>query len=487
MSALTSIVACGSYVPDLRLERACIAQALQWLGPSGGAAVSGARAICNWDEDALTMAVEAARNCLGALRDPEPRVQSVTLASTSLPFADRSNATLVASALGLPESIRTSDRTGSLRSATTALADLALRDAGAAALLVATDARLARPASPQELQFGAGATALLTVRDAHAAGMEPLAVILAAESLAADFVDHYRMNAERFDYALEERWIRDEGIMKLVGESIARALQSAALQPEHVDHLVMSGSRTTVRRLAQATGLCNARLQDDFHAQCGDTGTAHPLLMLAAALEAAKPGERIVLVGFGQGADALVLVAADAAGRAARAPLAERLGPGKPEPYYTRYLAHCGLLEPYFGMRAERDNRTAHTVAWRKRRQTNAFVGGRCRDCGTVQFPKSRVCVNPLCRRTDTQEECPLAATIGRVKTFTEDWQAYSPRPPYVYGNVELESGGNLLMEFTDVDPGELRVGDEVRFVFRVKDIDRLRGFRRYFWKAKKV
>jgi uncharacterized OB-fold protein len=53
-----------------------------------------------------------------------------------------------------------------------------------------------------------------------------------------------------------------------------------------------------------------------------------------------------------------------------------------------------------------------------------------------------------------------------------------------VYGNVAFDEGGSLFMEFTDLEPGEIAVGDAVRFVFRVKDIDRPRHFRRYFWKA---
>lgn len=487
MSALTSIVSCGVYVPHLRLERARIAEALAWLGPAGSGAPAGSRAICTWDEDALTMAVEAGRHCLAAVAQSAAVPASVTLASTTLPFADRSNATLVAGALDLPEAIRSSDRTGSLRAATTALSELAQRGETAASLLIASDARLARPGSPQEMQFGAGAAAVLISSDPGATGLAPVAQIVAAESLSADFVDHYRMSTERFDYALEDRWIRDEGIMKLVGQTISRALAQAGLSAGDVDWLVMPGAPGTVRRLAQATGLGSAQLQSNFHESCGDTGTAHPLLMLAGALGAARAGERIVLVGFGQGVDALVLVAAEGAAKSAGAPIGAILEQGQPELHYTRYLAHCGLLEPHFGMRAERDSRTAHTVAWRKRRQITAFVGGRCRECGTVQFPKSRVCVNPQCRRPDTQEDHRLADTIGRVKTFTEDWQAYSPRPPYVYGNVELEAGGNLLMEFADLDPGELAVGDRVKFVFRIKDIDRLRAYRRYFWKAKKV
>jgi uncharacterized OB-fold protein len=138
-------------------------------------------------------------------------------------------------------------------------------------------------------------------------------------------------------------------------------------------------------------------------------------------------------------------------------------------------------------MRAERDQRTAHTVAYRKRASLNAFKGGRCGKCGTVQFPHSRVCVNPQCRATDTQAPYRLADSQGRVKTFTEDWQAYAARPPYVYGNVEFAEGGNLLMEFTDIEPGDLKVNDGVRFVYRIKDDDRARGFRRYFWKATKA
>jgi glycosyltransferase involved in cell wall biosynthesis len=77
-----------------------------------------------------------------------------------------------------------------------------------------------------------------------------------------------------------------------------------------------------------------------------------------------------------------------------------------------------------------------------------------------------------------------LADSRGRVKSFTEDWQAFASRPPYLYGNVEFAEGGNLLMEFTDLTSGELKVNDTVRFVYRIKDEDRIRGFRRYFWKA---
>ena len=135
-------------------------------------------------------------------------------------------------------------------------------------------------------------------------------------------------------------------------------------------------------------------------------------------------------------------------------------------------------------MRAERDSRTAHSAHYRKHRDLNGFVGGRCTACGAVQFPRSRACVNPACRAFDTQVEHVLAQSLGRVKTYTEDWLAFVPEPPLQYGNVTFSEGGNAFIEFTDVEPGELSVGAAVRFVFRIKDVDHVRDFHRYFWKA---
>ncbi len=482
---LGSLVSCGAYVPRLRLSRERIRQAMGWLDPPTGRAVAGFRAICNWDEDALTLAVEAARACLKGESTP---IGAVHFASTTMPFADRSNATLLAGALDLDDATQTLDMTGTLRCGITALAQAARRADERATLVVAADTRVARPGSAQELELGAAAAAFTVLPGGTARQTKSiLAEIHAAAQVAADFVDHYRMSGETFDYSLEERWVRDEGFTRLVPRAIRATLEEARLTAADVHHFVLPGSAATVKRVAQATGLAGARLQDNLKADCGDTGTAHPLLMLAAALEVAAPGENILLVGFGQGVEAMLLRVPPGREPMAHRPVSQTLQRRSEETSYTRYLTHSGLLDVDFGMRAERDNRSAHSTAWRKHRQITGFVGGKCGACGTVQFPRSRVCVNPECRKPDTQQDFRLAETIGHVKTFTEDWQAYSPRPPNIYGNIEFEPGGNLLMEVTDLDGGELRVGDRVRFVFRIKDVDRMRGFRRYFWKATKI
>ncbi len=473
--SMGSILRVGVHVPRLRLPREVIAAAMAWANPPRGT-VRGTRAICNWDEDALTMAVEAARRC--GLEADGPHPQSLFFCSTTAPFADRDDAVMLEGALDLPESTATLNLGSSLRAGTSALINAARHGAGTT-LVVASDARLTRAGSAQELSYGDAAVAVVVGPSSAAA----LASVLASRGSGSDFVDHYRMSGSDYDYALEERWIRDEFLLKIVPATVAQLLSEAGVIADAVSHFVMPAGAATAKRLAAACGLPAARRGERVLMDCGDAGVALPLLMLVDALEAAQPGELILAIGLGQGVDALLL-RAEVGVRHAPKELSRALGAGCAEPSYVRYLSHRHLLDVDFGMRAERDQRTAHSVAYRKRAALSAFKGGRCERCGTVQFPLSRVCVNPECRLTDTQTPYRLAESRGRVKSFTEDWQAYAARPPYVYGNVEFAAGGNLLMEFTDVEPGTLKVNDTVRFVYRIKDEDHARGFRRYFWKA---
>lgn len=478
---MPGIAAWGASIPRLRVARSTIAASMGWLKQKPGAGEGGARSACNWDEDALTLATEAA---IDALPDVAGRAQigRVTLVSTTFPFADRSQSAMLATALGLPGDARTTDDTGSQRAGTAALAQALAESAAPGArpaLVVAGDRRLARPGSPQELSYGHGAAALVT------GAADGVAVLLGARHRTADFVDHYRGAGEPFDYTLEERWVREAGWQTLVPPVLRELLRELQVDPATVAHFVVGGGADNARRLAGAVGLPAASVADPLEAECGDTGCGHVLLMLAQVLERAVPGQLILVAGFGQGVDALLFrTTAEIARKRPSRGVAGCLAARRDEPSYTRFLAHCGLLPVEAGLRAERDNRTAQTVLWRKHEEIGAFVGGRCRECGAVQFPRARVCVNPVCRLTDTQDPHRLAESRGRVKTFTEDWLAYTPRPPLIYGNVDFEEGGNAFIEFADFEPGEVEVGVPVRFVFRIKDVDRLRGFHRYFWKA---
>ena len=472
---MTSLAAIGAYVPRPRLTRAAI---LEGQGKSARGA-RGERAVCGWDEDSLTMAVEVARGCVAATPG---RIGGVTLASTSLPFEDRQNATIVATALNLDADIRTQDVGGTQRAGTSALIDaIAAADACAGdRLVIASDARESRSGSVQEMRFGDGAAAVTVSRG------EGIAEVLATQSRSVDFVDHYRGQGQRFDYYWEERWVRDEGYLKLVPEAVAAALEAAGVAPGEVDHAVLPQAvPKAAQGICKAVGLPPAALADGLQDSVGETGTAHPLLMLAAVLERAAPGQVIVVVGFGQGCDVIVLrTTGRLAGIGPRdwfsGPLARRAE----ERSYYRYMARNTLVERDEGMRAEVDYQSAMTQIYRRRDMLLALVGGRCPDCGTPQFPRSRVCVNPGCGSFATQEPFDFADKIARVVSWSADHLTYTPEPPARYGLIQFEGGGRMFANFTDMDGADVDVGSAMRMVFRIKEFDRKRGFRRYFWKA---
>ena len=54
---------------------------------------------------------------------------------------------------------------------------------------------------------------------------------------------------------------------------------------------------------------------------------------------------------------------------------------------------------------------------YRKRDSITSFLGGKCTQCGTVQFPKSNVCVNPNCQAINTQVDHPFADLEAAVQS----------------------------------------------------------------------
>jgi uncharacterized OB-fold protein len=112
------------------------------------------------------------------------------------------------------------------------------------------------------------------------------------------------------------------------------------------------------------------------------------------------------------------------------------------------------------------------------------LVGGRCTKTGAIQFPKSEISVAQNDRAQGTQEDYPFAERRARIVTFTADSLTYSPDPPQWYGAVEFEEGGRMTVEFTDLDAEDIAVGAPMRMMFRIKAVDEIRGFSKYFWKA---
>jgi len=482
---MTGITAYGAYIPRLRLQRKAVAQANAWFAPGLVGGAKGERSMANWDEDAATMAVEAARDCLPA-GDPlkeRAHVDAVYFASTSMPFSDRQNAGIVAQALSLPDEISSFDVTSSQRAGTSALlAGLDSVKAGRsrAAVVVAGERRKARAASSQELAYGDAGAAIAVGDD------KVVAKFLGSHSVTLDFVDHFRGEGEDFDYGWEERWIRDEGYTKIVPAAIKALYEKTGVGGDDIAHLILPCPFARMdQQLAKQVGIDPARVRDNLAGNVGDSGAAHALLMLAHALEQAKPGEKILVAQFGQGCDALLFeVTPEITGLSKRSGVSGALARRKEETNYLKYLAFNGLIELEKGMRAEVDRKTALTVLYRKNDMLMGLVGGKCNVCGTAQYPRSRICVNPNCKAVDSQEPYSFAEQDGTILSWSADFLTYSMAPPNHYGMITFADGGRFMSDITDVEQGQIDSGSKVRMAFRVKEFDDKRGFKRYFWKA---
>nr|WP_240969458.1 3-oxoacyl-[acyl-carrier-protein] synthase III C-terminal domain-containing protein [Sneathiella limimaris] len=275
--------------------------------------------------------------------------------------------------------------------------------------------------------------------------------------------------------------------MKIVPKAIEGALEKAGVKAEDISAFCFPvAARNVAAGLAKKVGISEGAVADNLQANCGEAGTAHALIMLAHALETAAPGDKILVASFGQGCDALILEATDAiTSLPKRAGVGGSLAAGRKTCNYHRFLAFHQGLDMDLGIRAEVDKNTGLTTHYRNRYMAQRMVGGECSKCGTVQFPKSNMCVNENCGAIGTQEDHPFAEKTATLNSYTADRLTFSPDPPAYYGMIQFEGGGRLMSDFTDIFPDDdLHVGMELKMVFRVKDFDHKRGFRRYFWKA---
>jgi hypothetical protein len=322
---------------------------------------------------------------------------------------------------------------------------------------------------PDESFFGDGAAALVVGTDTHG---DLVAELGPWVSVTGEFVDRWRVPGEQRSRVWEERF-GEVRYGELGADALDRLWKTAGIGPDEVDHLIVAGTHARAcRAVAQRSGVAANRLVDDVAPVVGNTGAAHPLLLLVDLLERAEAGRTIVLLTLADGAEALVLrtTGALAGARAAGASVSSQVGGGGPVSY-GRYLAWRGIL-PVEPPRRPEPARTSSSAAGRSVPWKFGFEGSRSPD-GSMHLP-------PL---PDEGELEPMADTRGTVATFTIDRLSYTPSPPMVFAIVDFDGGGRLPVELTDVDADQVAVGDRVEMTFR--RLSTADGIHNYFWKAR--
>lgn len=466
---MVGIVSYSSYVPYRRLKRSSITQVL------GVPAGKGERAVASFDEDSVSMAVEATRDALRTT--PGRSVQALLFATTTPPYGEKLHAAIVGAAARLPLEIRAADLTGSVRAGLGAVLQAADSVQGGAkqALAVAADCRLGAPEGKPEQQNGDGAVAFVLGSE------NVIAEIEATTSLTREFLDTWRGPEERFAHTWEERFALTQAYGPLLGKAVQTLLAKAKVQPKELAKVVLDcPNPRAVDEVARGMKLDPTQLADSLALTVGQTGAAHAGMLLANVLPAAKPGDRILVALAADGADAVLLRVTDAAASYKQPRSVGRLIESKGDVSYGSYLKWREILPTEPPRRPDPD-RPAGPPMFRAAQWKYGLVGSRCTACGTPQLPPQRVCFK--CRAFDKMEPYPFADKTGRIATLALDRLAYSLNPPTVNVVLDFDGGGRFLCEMTDCEPEKVAIGDEVEMTFR--KLYSANAVHNYFWKAR--
>jgi 3-hydroxy-3-methylglutaryl CoA synthase len=463
---MVGIISCGAYIPMWRMNRELLCKG-----------ASGEKSIAGQDEDSLTMAVAAAQDCLGDF-DRES-IDGVLFASTTSPFKEKCMAGTVAAVLDLRRDVFTADFANSTRAGTSALkAALGMVKAGTAKkiLVTAADCRLGAPKSPFERSFGDGAAALLVGKE------NPIAELEEEHSISDEIYDVWRRDVDLYVNSWEDRFIYSYGYQMAVNEAASGLMKKARTELKDVKKAVLSAPDTPrVVSLAKNLGFDpKTQLQEPLTDKIGDTGTAQPLMLFTAALEEANLDDRFLLAGYGNGCDAFLFRVRENIDeiKGKRRGVKAHLERKRMVPNYATYLMWRKLVQtpsPRVPMSVSYPTATA---IWRERKRIYSLHGVKCRACGTIQYPPQRVCIK--CHAKDDFEEVRLNSRKGKLFSFSFE---------FIKGNVpiglvNLEGGGRVFVELTDVEQEELKIDLPVELTFRRLDLWREDGMYGYFWKA---
>jgi hydroxymethylglutaryl-CoA synthase len=439
--------------------------------------------VAGFDEDTTTMGFEAARLALRSVPGVQP--DALWFSTADPVYLDKTNATIIHSALQLPSQVTAFDFGGALRSAVGGL-KTALSATGTI-LLVSADKRDGLPTSADEAAAGDGAAAMIIGDDTAEAPV--LAEYLGGASLTDEFVDRWRTPGDRRSRVWEERF-GETRYLALGKEAWELALKDAGVSAEDVARVCVTGMHgRAVRALGRQLGIDKDALADDFSHTVGQTGAAHPGLALTAVLEdeaahhnGHSTGRIVALINLSDGADVLVFRSrVGGAGWQPKRPIATQVATGA-ELSYAKFLTWRGMVAVEPPRRPE-PQRVSSTAAWRNGDWKFGFVGSKDRSSGAIHLPPARVSMAG--GALDEMDPQPMADRPGTIITFTIDRMAYSPSPPIVFAVVDFDGGGRFPLELTDVDADTVAIGSRVEMTFRrLYSAD---GIHDYFWKAMPV
>lgn len=337
------IVGYGAYIPRYRLPASEVSRV--WKGGTGGTPIK-EKAVAGLDEDVITMSIEAARNALARARIEPGLIRAVWVGSESHPYSVKPTSTVVAEAIGATPHTLAADWEFACKAGTEAV-QAAIGFVGSSmadyALAIGMDTAQGRPGDALEYTAGAGGAAYILGPE-----QESLALIEGSYSFATDTPDFWRRADEKYPEH-GERFTGEPAYFRHITSAAQALMEALGTVPEDYRYAVFHQPNTKFpQRVAGTLGFSIDQIEIGLLVpRIGNVYAGSALVGLTAVLDAAQPGDRILLVSYGSGAgsDAISLKTSDRLGqRRDAAPSTEDYITRRTEIDYATYSRYRGKL-----------------------------------------------------------------------------------------------------------------------------------------------
>jgi uncharacterized OB-fold protein len=294
-------------------------------------------------------------------------------------------------------------------------------------------------------------------------------------------LDVWRLDSAKYVQSWEDRFVIDEGYYGVLSNTITAFLKRHDLEPRDISKVIFNASdRRRHADVSKKLGFKPEQVQDPLFGKMGNTGAAFSPMLLVAALEDAKPRDRILLANYGNGVDILLLKVTENLNTVSgRRGIRQNLAMKMTIPDYETYLGfrHNPPDEDLYPPLSP-----SASAITRERDAIFRLHAAKCSSCGTIEYPPQRICTR--CGAKDNAEPVRLSDRKASIFTYTLDNLAQIPAYdlPMVDCLLNFEGGGRGCFQMTDRDPRKIEVGLEVEMTFR--KLHTAHGMNSYFWKC---
>ena len=295
------IVSYGTYIPRYRVKLEDIARAWN-KSPADVVGSLGIteKSVPGVDEDAVTIALEAAETAMHGYRGASQDVDALFVGSESHPYAVNPTSTIVGELLGVGNQYLAADLEFACKAATAgmqAIAGLVAAGHIRCGLAIGADTAQSKPHDALEYTSASAGAAFLLGSE------RPVATLLAYTSYSSDTPDFWRRDGIRYP-THAGRFTGEPAYFAHVMGASKTLLENTGLTPRDITRCIFHMPNAKFPRdVAKRLGFTLAQLDPSLVVDhIGNPYSASSLMGLAATLDMASPGETIFMASYGSGA-----------------------------------------------------------------------------------------------------------------------------------------------------------------------------------------